>query len=190
MLERGGFALHEDESAIYLFDPVATGVYEAHQAVAPELRSKSISLAREARDILFTTTDATEVLGRTPKDIPGARMVAVKSGFRPLFDLGDIEVLSLDVLQWAARARRYRKHGEHMRADGLVSDDVPELHDQYIGIAIECARHGQLDKGVWLYNQYARVAGYLPAGVYARIPPVLDFDGTHLLITRDSVEAI
>lgn len=190
-LERGGFAISEPDKALFLFDRLETGVYEVHSSVYPEWRKKSIPLAREARDLLFTQTDATELVTRIHETAhAGVRGLSIKAGFRPLAERSGFEFLSLDLLQWAARVRRYRAHGEALREAGLVAADVDDMHDQFFGACAECARHGQLDKGLWLYNQYAALAGYSKATAYSRLPPVIDFDGTHILVTKDSIEEI
>lgn len=160
------------------------GVYELHTLFLPSGRGAGyFAAASEALRWMFTHTDCLEILTRCPDDNPGARMAAVKVGFRERFrrdgvwqsGLGEAcgvsyQAFTLD--DWLKRDPEIANvgHDFHVRLEAekaLRGSELPdhpedEAHDRAVGAAYLMAQHGQIGKAVGMYNRWAMFAGYAP----------------------------
>lgn len=184
----------ETEHGGWVLINLMPGVYELHTLFAVAGRGAGyFAAAQEALRYIFTQTDALEILTRCPDDNPGARMAAVKVGFRERFrregvwQSGDGETcgvsyqaLTLD--DWMKRDDEiaYVGHDFHVQLENAKlsrGSDLPdhpedEAHDRAVGAVFLMVKNGFMQKGLAVYNRWALFAGYVP--VHALSPTIVD----------------
>ncbi len=163
--ERGAFGVI-GEGFGFLLDPLVPGVYEVHTSIMPEFRHKSKAITLESMGEVFTQTSALEIVTRI-KNNPAAKQLALSVGMRKTFERDDVEYFSIHISQWAATADQFIPVGEKFHTTleeaGAESDHgKDENHDHYVGIAMAMAYAGLLEKGVWFYSMWARLANFAP----------------------------
>lgn len=171
------------------------GLYEVHTQVLPAGRGQwTLDMATEALHWMFTKTDAIEIVSRVPKGNLGARALAKRTNavfeFRRErgWSINDkvvpADVYSWKVQDWMRWAPNLIERGEwfHKRLEKeykklgrkLPSHADDEVHDRYVGAAIDMAFAGNPHKGVVLYNRWAKMAGYAELKIVTESPLVLD----------------
>lgn len=171
------------------------GLYEVHTLFLPKTRHVR-QQAREALRMVFCGTDALELVTKVPDDLPHALALAKAMGFTVRFrregawvrESGAVGMtfLGLTLDEWARGdealpalgAQFHEKLGEHKD-----HDDDP-AHDRYVGLGIACAQSGQPEKGLWLYNRWARFAGYRPLSMK---DGAVSFDGITLRVNGQTI---
>lgn len=195
----------EADGGGWLLHALLPGVYELHTFFLPEARGKPyFRQAREALRLVFTTTDALEILTRCPDDNPGARMAAALTGFRErgrregTWNVGtpsecgvSHQAFTLD--DWQARDHVIAGVGsEALEAIGdararLAPDEpIPPLDDwlaRLVGAAVLMVRGGHAAKAVGVFNRTAAFAGF-PTIVALR-DDVLDIAGAIVHVKPD-----
>ncbi len=188
----------------WLLQQLLPGVYELHTVFLSEGRGEFyFSAAREALRFMFTQTDCLEILTKCPDDNPGARMAAVKVGFRERFhrdgawaeNVG-VSFQALSIHDWIRRDDEIPIVGhEFHEALGLAKiahgSDLPthaddEAHDRAVGASFLMARHGFMSKAIGVYNMWAIFAGY--AQIHALSETIVDVqDGLVELVNGEMV---
>lgn len=158
------------------------GLYEAFAQVLDSHRGPwALEMSRKAARWMFTHTDAVEIMARCPKGNLGARSLALAVGATPEFvarhgwdQAGEIipaMIFSLKIQDWMKRdssliaigAAFWQSLGMEL---ARVGKSLPlggdQVHDRYIGAAVEMIRNGQFQKGLVFYNRFAALA-HLPA---------------------------
>jgi hypothetical protein len=161
-----------------LFAQLLPGIYEAHTVVDSCARGRwTKAMIQSAVHCMFTQTDAMEITTRIPQGHPAAMTAALGAGMRPemtipdayLFRgrLCDVHVLSFRLQDWLPNAPHLIGRGRwfHARlaqeAERLGIRDArhepDDLHNRYVGAAIEMMFGGQAGKAVTIYNRWARI---------------------------------
>lgn len=188
----------EAEGGGWVLQPLLPGAYELHTLFLPEARGRNYFVqAREALRLVFTSSDALEILTKCPDDNPGAHMAASLMGFRerarremvwpedtPICGVS-YQAFTLD--DWLARDRAIAGLGRGLWAalhppagEGLRVTD--EALCRLTGAMIAMIRGGQTGKGIGTFNRAAPFLGYSPvvalrddvvdiAGVIVRVEP-------------------
>jgi hypothetical protein len=194
-----------------VFTFVQSGVYEAHTQVLPEGRGPwALQMAQAALLWLFAGTEAVEVLTRAPHGNLGALALAKavhgeleftnQKGWVLNGEVVPADIYSLPIQRWMRTApnliergrwfhdalkREYRRLG---RLDHIHDDD--DVHDRYVGVAVEMILAGQAVKGVMLYNRWAAFAGYAPVQIVNLDPLMIDISEAVLLVERGTFRVI
>ncbi len=163
--QRGGFGVI-GEGFGFLLDPIVPGVYEVHTSIMPEYRNKSKEITLEGMGEVFTQTAALEIVTRI-KNNPAAKGLALSVGMRKTFERDGVEYFSIHISQWAATADQFIPVGEKfhktLEEAGVELDHGKDKnHDHYVGIAMAMVYAGLLEKGIWFYSFWARLANFVP----------------------------
>ena len=201
-----------------MFRWLQPGVYEVHTAVLPEGRGEwAGEMAAKAFRLMFTCSDAYEIVTRIPRGHIAALTLAKMLGMRHEFTasnavkfrerITDLHVLSIRIQDWAAFApglvergewlhRRMREEAERLKLGIEPHDDDDESHNRYTGLAAELALQGQLGKAVTLYNRWVSIVRHVRNGLLQHIaivstdPPVIRFDIGLMRFHPDDIEVI
>lgn len=172
------------------------GTFELHTLFLKSGRGKGyFGRAAEAMDYLFAASDAREIVTRVPALNRGAAFAADRCGFVERFtrkdawtgavgETCDVSYRALDIDRWAATSSAALREGEWFHAEIETAkvafksslQDHPEdmAHDRAAGAAVMMIRAGNVRKGVWFYNRWARLAGYAPITLLGEFPVVID----------------
>lgn len=173
--------LLDDGSGCFLCVQHEPGRYEVHTNLLPAARgAKALDAARAAMDWMFTRTDCVELITKVPVDNPAAQRLTVFMGFTREFTRAqafprgtswvDVDYYSISYRGWirwhpglmaTGQAFHARLHAEKARSGNPLPDHADDTaHDRYVGAAVRMIENGQIDKGIYLYNRWARFAGY------------------------------
>lgn len=186
------------------YRPIQQGVYEVHTAVLPEGRGEwTRKMTAESLRLMFTCSDAYEVVTRVPKGhiaaLAAAKAVGMKHEFtarsavRFRDKITDLHVLGIRVQDWVSIAdglvqrgewlhRRMTEEAERLGLKAETHDNDDESHNRYAGAAVEMVFGGQAAKGVLTYNRWVSLVRHMRAGVLQHVqlasmnPPVIRFD--------------
>ena len=177
----------------FVFDRIDVETVEVHTLCSPSMDFASVlAFAEEVRDWIFTNTTITRMYTKIAKPNSGARLLAIKMGFRDWHDLGlpiqgeYMGAMELSLDRWAAVCSRAQERGKVFhtelspRLEEGVHHEDDETHDRFVGAALLIAEAGNPIKGLDLYNRWARMAGYLPVDILAVAPLVVHI-GTALV---------
>lgn len=184
--EGGGFLLIKHEP----------GIYEVHTLFLPEARGPQLmGLVAEGLRFMFSATDCSQIQTKVPDGNLAAMRLAVAAGFQPMFrrdvaftdpagTVVGMEYLSLAFDRWRENDATLEGEGaafhEALEAARLAAGaewpDHPKdpAHDRAAGAASLMAKAGNCRKAVWLYNGWARLAGYPLITLASENPPVID----------------
>lgn len=158
----------------WLVQRIDLTLWECHTLFLPgstDVRKKAELALRH----MFTATECLEIATKVPRDIPAALGLAKAMGFKHRYTREkawpregvdvDVDYLSMRMEDWIVGDAFLRAAGEAfhdaLKAAGLHSDHPEDpVHDEYVGMVATCARAGQTEKAVWLYNRWAAVSGY------------------------------
>lgn len=189
-----------------LFTQHQPGLYEIHTQVLPAGRGQwTIDMATACLQWMFTRTDAMELVSRVPKGNLGARALVrrMHGGFEFRRDNGwtfNDQVVPADIYSWKVQdwmrwAPGMISRGEwfHKRLEKeykKLNRRIPQhpdddIHDQFVGAALEMVFAGNPHKGVILYNRWAVMAGYAPIKMVTDSPLVLDIADALLMFRED-----
>lgn len=204
----GGFIL------FHLFDQ---NIYQVHTAFLEKHRgSNAIAASLAAYNFMFTRTDAMTLLTMVPeidrKSALATRMATRIVGFEFDFSMSaanwsgngstPAKFYSLHYHRWlkrnaerlidAGHAFHERFEAERARLGQTGPRDHPDdvAHDLYAGVCAEMVYGGQPEKGVCLYNLWARRAGYGQIQLLSRSPLVIDIGEAVLLMGEQTFRVI
>jgi hypothetical protein len=155
----------------WVADRLDANRYEVHTLFLPKSPNVREN-AQIAFRYLFCNVDALEVVTKVPDDLPHALKLALDVGFTVKFKRDNawhrdthsvgMTYLSLTVDEWAINSQAMQDLGHefHEELGEHQTHDEDPIHDRYVGLGVACALAGQPEKGVWLYNKWARFAGY------------------------------
>jgi hypothetical protein len=179
-----GFLFHDCAFLVHWLEP---SVYEVHSMALPHVRGRCVyDAATTAIRFMFFATDAMELLTRVVDGNVGATALTRKVRFSPEFTRSsawETEKGPRDVHFYAMRYPEWIKHQDWLMARGeefhvMLGDEVEHghdpAHDLYVGAAFEMVLSGQPDKGCFLYNRWARFAGYEAVDIVSREPLTID----------------
>lgn len=163
--------------------------YVIHTNLLPEFRGeRAVEASKEALALAFLKTDATELLTMVPATIPHARLLARQMGFRLLFNRQNVwpvegkwfsmGFFSLSLDDWirsgacvtSGKSFHMRLHDE-IHAASHPEDDV---HNAYVGAALEMVTSGNVHKAVETYNRWAKFALYKTIDLVSESPVRID----------------
>lgn len=202
---RNNFLLMGEHGGM-LFIQHQPGLYEIHTQVLPAGRGAwTVEMANEALHWMFTRTDAIELVSRVPKGNLGARALVKKmhGEFEFKRDKGWVinetpvsaDVYSWSIQNWMRWAPNLveRGHWFHKRLEKeykklnrrLPNHPDDEVHDRYVGAALDMLFAGNPHKGVVFYNRWAKMAGYAEIKIVTDNPLVLDIVDALLMFQGD-----
>lgn len=187
------------------------GIYEFHTSVLPGGRGQwMLDGAKYAFRYMFTHTEAFELLTRCPDGNIAAKAGAKAVGCTKVFrtnanwavDNSKVccDVYSVILQNWATQAVEMQETGalfhdklqENYRKIGKKDDIHPEdnVHNQYVGAAVEMMLNGQALKGVLYYNRWARIAGYETISLESYDPLIINIREARLLVGDGDFEVL
>lgn len=197
MAEGGGILFLWQEPGIY---EVHTNFLKAHRG----LHALGVSLA--AYRWMFTHTDCMTLLTRVPAFNKAADRFCALVGATKEFERKAVwpsKDGSVDMAFWSLRYDDWLKQTPDLIVSGRAFHDHldaefarhgverknahadEDCHDLNAGAAAEMIYGGQPEKGVILYNRWARFAGYGLIALIARTPLVLDIGDAVLQVLDD-----
>ncbi len=180
------FALRASHGG-FILEALGGGTYHVHSQFASEGRRGAVAAMRAGLDFMFTRTDCMRITSHIPDSNLAARGLGIKAGFRPWFRrdipvLGPSAVVRIDIEDWVAGNSDLELDGEEFHdalEEAKAGSQLPQhpddaTHDRHVGACFRMCRRGQPRKGVALYNQWARLAGYQSISLISETPPVVD----------------
>lgn len=192
----------------FLFIKHEVGRYELHTLIGSEGRGASVlPLFAEAARRLFTKTDATEIVTKTPGSNRAAAIMARRAGFRPLFvrkaawpDGSDLTFYVLTLDEWMQRDPTLAGEGHAFHemleaAKRQAGSQLPKhpddpTHDRAAGAAALMAKAGQAAKAAWIYSRWACLAGYQTIELVQDEPPVIDVRDALVTVKDGTLEVL
>ena len=159
---------------------------------------------------MFTKTDAFELLTKCPHgNIPakaGAKIVGCSPRFttRPIWPadgkLVPVDIYSIIIQEWIKNDKYVEESGKwfHKSLDleytrlgkAPVAHEEDEVHNRYVGAAVEMMREGQVGKAINFYNRWAILSDYKKIGLISVEPLIVDIAEAKLKIKKDSFEVL
>lgn len=205
---RNVLMMAEGGGIFFIADPeVGSGIYEVHTSFLPPFRgAHAINASLAAYRWMFTHTECMTLQTKVPAFNRKAALAARHVGFEPAFerksvwptDKGDVDLkfYSMPYETWlrkdapamiaAGHAFHTQFEAERERLGVTAPRNHPDedCHDLRAGVCAEMVYSGQPEKGVALYNRWARFAGYEQIALVARSPLVVDI-GDGVLMIQD-----
>jgi hypothetical protein len=172
------------------------GIYEVHTMAKREVRGKAyIRAVWEALRTVFLCDTCMEIWTRVPRDNKAALGLVRLVRGRRMFESNGSTYYVLHWLDWLwghgecsgeslikngrwFHARLEQQFAELGRAHEHHEDNRD--HDRAVGAACELVLNGLVEKGIILYNRWARLAGYAEASIIVPSPLVINI-GSALL---------
>jgi hypothetical protein len=208
---------HPDVVALFadkggqVYQRLLPSLWEAHSAFLPEGRGDyALSVTRATLAWMFTRTDACEIVTRVPhgnlaakalaRSISGQLEFTIPGGWVKDGSPIDADLFSLSVQGWMRSAPDLIDRGRwfHDRLEAELDrlgikegkHDQSDVHDRYVGAAVEMFFGGQPLKGAVLYNRIAAVMGWQPVAVLSLDPIVVDIGSARLVMRGDDFIAL
>ena len=197
------------------FEP---GVYEVHTAfMKPDREAKSTqgpyirNVCLAAYRWMFTHTDCLMLLTRIPGHNRAATIFAPLVGWVKEFERKEIwptlDGNKVDLTFWSINYRDWvrktpdlvdsgrwfhQRLAEEMARHGRTEPHHPDedCHDLHVGACVEMIFGGQFEKGIALYNGWARFSGYGTLNIISRSPRLLDIGDALLQITEETFKVV
>lgn len=188
------------------------GIYEIHTQALPQARGAPlVDFVHAVLHWLYTRTEALELQTKVPEGNKAALGLVRSIHGRKRFERPDGWLDAHDVpmpcsywsLSWwdwlgtspliAARGEWFHDKLENLKAlhGSPAPVHAPDLaHNRAVGATVDMILAGQLDKGVALYNRWARFAGYAPLVLLSHAPTVIDIHEATLLVRDGDFEII
>ena len=185
-----------------LFAQHDPGIFEVHTNFLKPWRGQfAIDASLAAYRWMFTHTDAMTLLARAPTCWPGVARFCEAVGATKEFERSgvwpgpdgpaDCSFYALRYDDWIKQAELVSSgHQFYLRLKeefGRFGHDLPPFElciDRYLGAFAEMLYGGQPDKGIILYNRFARFGGFPGIALLARDPIIIDI-GTAVLQIGD-----
>jgi hypothetical protein len=203
------------QGGVIVFSPDSesgSGIYEVHINFTEDHRGKHAAwVVQEALRWIFTKTSCAIVQTQVPVFNRPAEVLAKSVGGRLWFERKkvwptvegavDIRVYIMTIYDWLAtkpkpvmetgRLFHVKLEEEYERHD-FVHQSHPddEAHDLAVGAAVEMIRGGEPEKGIVLYNRWARVAGYQQINLISKNPVLLDMGESMIHVTGDTFKVV
>jgi hypothetical protein len=198
--------LTEDENGGYILENIGNGHYIAHTLALKTARGKPMaSLLIEGFHYLFIATDCRQVSTSVPDGNVAAKRWAEFAGFREVYRreqcfslhgkmVGE-SFMTLTWLDWVSKAPKVKAAGEEFHAfvEGIEAHpNHPEddIHDRVAGATLLACREGNTAKAIALYNDWAKLARYLPVTILSLFPPTLNMGETVIQLYDRSLRVI
>lgn len=182
------------------------GLFEVHSFALPAGRGAwMLSFFRACEHIMFTRSNAVELLTRIPKGNIAARALARALGWTFEFrnekgwikDLDPIpaDIYGLRLQDWARTAPGLEERGHwfherleeefkrHGKTEAPHPDDV--THDRYVGLCMEMMLSGMPDKGVVFYNRWAALSDYQQIAIAGYDPLLVEIVSAQIIVRPD-----
>jgi hypothetical protein len=200
---RNAFFAVEGGHVFFVASPEA-GTCDAFANFVAGARGRyALDAIREALGWLFLRSEFIRANVRIPLKDSAAKYIAARAGFsNEFFRMAGSDWLTfwtLDYDRWFADSDRLAEIGAQfvarLRAESERSGRLPgPLPDACVysraGALFEMLRAGQLQKGVFLYNRFAVLAGLPPIAFVSQKPPMIDTPEGLLLITGDTFKMV
>lgn len=196
---------------LFVFDE--SGIYQVHTSFLQNCRGRhAIEASRNAYRWMFAHTDCMTLQTMVPAFNRPAALAARDIGFVPTFKRADIwpmpdgkrcdvKFYELGYATWlladktaliAAGQAFHQRLETEMARHGISEPQHPddEAHDRYVGMAALMIYGGQPEKGVVLYNRWARLSGYGQIALVARSPLVIDIGNAVLMIEDQTFKVV
>lgn len=175
--DQRNYLMMGEHGGIMLFC-LAPGIYECHTAVHPSQRGKwTMGLIASVQKHMFTATDCYEIVTRVPVGHIAALAATQACGMTREFtlpqaavfrgELADIHVFGMRIQDWVPRAPALVERGRwfHVRLESEAKrlgirepmHGNDDLHNRYVGAAVEMAFAGRVAKGALTYNRFAQM---------------------------------
>lgn len=155
---------------------------DAHTMFRPAYRGRhAYRAAREALEIIFTTTDTLEVFTQVHKDNRPVQMFTGSVGFTRIFEEGEFVYYHLTLSDWLASANG-------LGSDSLLSGSPTPFQAKLAGFAVKCFQAGLLFRGVGTYNVWAARMGWPLFTILSTDPTRVDLGGCIVSIREGLVE--
>lgn len=181
------------------------GVYEIHTNFLPEARGRNAIRAAEGSvQWMFLNTDCMSIVTQVPEANRAARWLCAKSGFELEFErkavwptsdgLSDLSYWALRYDGWIKRSLRMMETGkfflekldeEFVRLQLDIRSSLEDCYCLHVGALFAMALCKQFEKGIALYNRWARFSGYGRASLISRAPILIDLSGVIVQLTDD-----
>lgn len=174
--------------------------YAIHTNLLPNCRgARAMDAAAAALEFAFVATDAEQLWTMVPECNPKAMWFAHAMGFRDAYkrsgvwqqdgELHAMTYMRMDIDDWVLRMSMVemgqRFHEMLVAKGGQVDHAHDPMHDAYVGAAMAMTAAGRINKGLWLYGRWARVAGYEPYAVLSENPLRIDIGSCVLRVQND-----
>lgn len=192
-----------------LFLNVMPGVYEAHTQVLPEGRGEwTDNLTHSCIHWMFTKTDCYELITRVPRPHTRAKAAAIRSGGKYEFSRDDgclflgkivpVDLYTIRIQDWCVGGQFLETIGskfhEKLHAEAArfeirePAHDDDSNHNYVVGAVYEMMKHGQLMKGVNIYNRWAIISRHTPITLVSVEPPTIKMDIGFLKMINNDIE--
>jgi len=163
---------------------LSPGIYEVHSQFLPASRGrKVVQAAIDAQRFMFCRTDCVEVVTKVPTGNLAATALVRIASMLPLFLHGGAAFYSKPLITWASEAQVSR--------EALETLNIPdETRAAALGLAIEMAAFGQIEKGLRFYDRFARLTNSLPMTLAATNPLVFDIGEALIALRENALEVI
>jgi hypothetical protein len=197
----------QDDCGGFIAEKLGAGLYECHSLFLPEGRGFGVYEAmRQGLHYMFVETDCMEVVTKVPLDNRAARGLALKASFVKAFDRDNawrgadgnqtgVHYMTLSYWAWLRSDDMVERVGRtfHETLERLAKapnhPDDP-AHNRAAGACALMCMAGNAAKGVFLYNRWARLAGYLPIGLLQQNPAIINIDGTVVSVRNRDMEVL
>jgi Protein of unknown function (DUF2824) len=209
------FVFLRTEGGVVAFTPddePGSGIYEVHTNFLEDYRGEhAIQASLEAYRWMFTHTNCMMLQTRVPAFNKAAEVFCRAVGAWKWFERHevwptkhgnvDLTFFAMTIHDWMRKNPlpliqsgmdfHARLEEEYARYN-FVHEPHPQeySHDLAVGACAEMIYGGEPEKGIILYNRWARVAGYGQINLISRKPLVIDIGEAKLHVTGDSFKVI
>lgn len=200
--EHGGFLVIKQEP----------GIYEVHTLFLPKGRGPElIDPVADGLRFMFAETDCIELQTKVPAGNSSAARLALVAGFQTQFIRddawmgldGSLEPVAYQTLtfdRWKAQdaalvglGRDFHDRLEDAKAAAgstLEAHPDDEAHDRAVGASVLMFKAGNARKAVWLYNRWAKFAGYQTIELLDPNPVTVDVRDALIQVRNGEMEVL
>lgn len=176
--------------------------YEVHTLFEPHTpHGYAARAAKDAALWMMTHTDCLEILTKVPRVNFAAKGLAVQTWFTEEYTAGQwpvqgrtyqVDHYALRYENWVLKEPRVATAGDRfhveLRALGIPQEHEDNyVHDCFVGMALLCARAGQAEKGVALYNRWAKYYGAKPVEILNSDPLMVDIGSCKIQVLPEEI---
>ena len=173
----------------YILINHGNGHYVAHTLSLPSARGKPMyNLMQDGFRFMFINTDCEKISTLVPDGNKKALNWTNLAGFKPTFRREEFiprdgtmvggQFFCMTYQDWVIKSEYIGEIGEdfHIQIEdalGRFNHPYDPIHDRYVGATILGCKCGNINKAIRHYNDWAKVAGYLPVEVLNNTPPTI-----------------